>query len=86
MMYARFDAKIQGRMRSCFGNSSGWVSLLIWSVVGVFLLWTWIYDFFWLFCCKRDKFEEYLKELQDELEPKPDPGCLGLDPWAETIS
>jgi len=45
LIYARYGAKIQGRLTSCFGICSRWLSLLLWLIVsagiciGTFAIW-----------------------------------------------
>jgi len=74
LMYARFGAKIEGRLTLHFGISSRWLSLVLWFLVGIIFMSTWIRDTCWLFLCKRANFDAWLEELQDKRHPEPEPG------------
>ncbi len=69
MMYSRFDSAIQARLAQYFGVFSRWVSLLIWLVAAFIFLRIWICDVCWLFFARKESFERWLKELEDEHNP-----------------
>jgi hypothetical protein len=76
LMYARFSAKIEGRLTPYFGICSRWLSLLLWFIVAMVFMSTWIRDTYWLLFCKREDFDRWLEELQDKRHPEPEPGYL----------
>jgi hypothetical protein len=73
LMYARFGAKIHGRLAPYFGSCSRWVSLLLWLIAAVVFMATWICDTYWLLFCNREDFDAWLEELQDKRSPETDP-------------
>jgi hypothetical protein len=44
--------------------------LILWLLLGVFFLWRWLYDAWWLLCKNKQEFADYLKELNDDQTPK----------------
>ena len=74
--YARFDAKIQGRLAPHLGIYAAWWLLSGWLIVAAIFLWTWIRDVYWLFFCKQEVFDEWLEELKDKRTPEPEHGFL----------
>jgi MFS family permease len=42
----------------------------------VALQWNWLRDAHWLCCSSDAEFHRYLQELEDEVQPQPDPTCL----------
>jgi hypothetical protein len=59
--------------------SQGWaesIVFILYFLAFVALQWHWIQDIHWLWRSSDADFGQYLKELTDEVEPKPDPTCL----------
>ena len=45
-------------------------------VLTIILLWHWVRDLVWMVGASKEEFAEYLDELEDVRDPKPDPSRL----------